>query len=222
MTRWASNYLEAVEGHKEPQDVVGSLKDSEDSQIPHHSLYSRVLQREEQKTNVATCVLILQQFQNQTAGRSLCAFFDIKNNFLIWCIFHQHEQGCETYSCTCNMRKGLRKGLYLRPHRYNDYNTGASVIKSHIYRLCERAYYSSHHRPVVFSKRTYLMIKICLKILPMCCTVYFKYCNNVGDKSYCGSLQLFLQTWQPVARFFMQQLHTHKVITVTNTKLRLA
>lgn len=42
-------YLEAIEGHKEPQDVVGALKDSEDSQIPHHSLHSRVLREGIQK-----------------------------------------------------------------------------------------------------------------------------------------------------------------------------
>lgn len=32
--------LEAIQGHKQPQDVVGSLEDPEDSQISHHSLHS--------------------------------------------------------------------------------------------------------------------------------------------------------------------------------------
>lgn len=45
----ASFYLEAIEGHKEPQDVVGALKDSENSQIPHHSLHSRVLPKHKQR-----------------------------------------------------------------------------------------------------------------------------------------------------------------------------
>lgn len=39
-------YLEAVESYEEPQDVVGPLKDSEDSQIPHHPLHARVLQQQ--------------------------------------------------------------------------------------------------------------------------------------------------------------------------------
>lgn len=38
-------HLEAVQGYKEPQDIVGALEDSEDSQIPHHSFHSRILQK---------------------------------------------------------------------------------------------------------------------------------------------------------------------------------
>lgn len=41
-----SCYLEAIESHKESQDVVGALKDSENSQIPHHSLQSSVLRKQ--------------------------------------------------------------------------------------------------------------------------------------------------------------------------------
>lgn len=37
-------YLEAIEGDKQPQDVVGALEDSEYSQISHHSLHSGILQ----------------------------------------------------------------------------------------------------------------------------------------------------------------------------------
>lgn len=36
--------LEAVQGNKQPQDVVGALEDPEDPQISHHSLHSRILQ----------------------------------------------------------------------------------------------------------------------------------------------------------------------------------
>lgn len=45
-------YLEAIQSHKEPQDVVCTLKDSENSQIPHHSLYSSVLQKQTQIKNM--------------------------------------------------------------------------------------------------------------------------------------------------------------------------
>lgn len=37
-------HLEAIQGHEQPQDVVGALEDPEDSQIPHHSLHSGILQ----------------------------------------------------------------------------------------------------------------------------------------------------------------------------------
>lgn len=37
-------HLEAIQGNKQPQDVVGALEDAEDPQIPHHPLHSRVLQ----------------------------------------------------------------------------------------------------------------------------------------------------------------------------------
>lgn len=37
-------YLKAIEGDKQPQDVVGALEDSEYSQISHHSLHSGILQ----------------------------------------------------------------------------------------------------------------------------------------------------------------------------------
>ena len=47
-------HLEAVQGNKEPQDIVGALEDSEDSQIPHHSFHSRILQEsgEEMMKNI--------------------------------------------------------------------------------------------------------------------------------------------------------------------------
>lgn len=37
-------HLEAVQGNKQPQDVIGALEDPEDPQIPHHSLHSGILQ----------------------------------------------------------------------------------------------------------------------------------------------------------------------------------
>ena len=36
-------HLEAVQRHEQSEDIVGSLKDPEDSQVPHHSLCARVL-----------------------------------------------------------------------------------------------------------------------------------------------------------------------------------
>lgn len=40
------SHLEAVESHKEPEDVIGALKNPEDPQIPHHPLHTRVLDTE--------------------------------------------------------------------------------------------------------------------------------------------------------------------------------
>lgn len=36
-------HLESVQGHEQPQDVVGALEDPEDPQIPHHPLNSGIL-----------------------------------------------------------------------------------------------------------------------------------------------------------------------------------
>lgn len=37
-------YLEAVEGDKQPQDVIGAFEDAEYSEVSHHSLHSAILQ----------------------------------------------------------------------------------------------------------------------------------------------------------------------------------
>ena len=37
--------LEAIQGNKQPQNVIGALEDAEDSQISHHSLHSSILQK---------------------------------------------------------------------------------------------------------------------------------------------------------------------------------
>lgn len=50
LTKRFSLYLEAIEGNKEPQDVVGAFEDTEDSQIPHHSLHSSVLRETHTET----------------------------------------------------------------------------------------------------------------------------------------------------------------------------
>lgn len=43
--RWINFiYLEAIEGDKQPQDVIGAFEDAEYSQISHHSLHSSILQ----------------------------------------------------------------------------------------------------------------------------------------------------------------------------------
>lgn len=42
----AARYLEAVERHEQPQDVVGPLEDPEYSQVPHHPLDARFLNME--------------------------------------------------------------------------------------------------------------------------------------------------------------------------------
>lgn len=39
------NYLEAIERHKESQNVVGALKDTEDSQVSHDPLDTSVLRQ---------------------------------------------------------------------------------------------------------------------------------------------------------------------------------
>lgn len=36
-------YLEAVERYKQSQDVIGTLKDSEDSQVPQYSFHTSIL-----------------------------------------------------------------------------------------------------------------------------------------------------------------------------------
>ena len=41
-------YLDASEGDKETQDVVGALKDSEDPQVPHDSLHPTLLHKNHQ------------------------------------------------------------------------------------------------------------------------------------------------------------------------------
>lgn len=39
-------YLEAVKRYEKPQDVIGTLKNSEDSQVPHDPLHTSILYRE--------------------------------------------------------------------------------------------------------------------------------------------------------------------------------
>lgn len=39
-------YLEAVERYKQSQDVIGTLKDSEDSQIPQYSFHTSILHQQ--------------------------------------------------------------------------------------------------------------------------------------------------------------------------------
>lgn len=51
MTKRFHFYLEAIESHKKPEDVVCALKDTENSQVPHHSLHTRVLRKQIQIDN---------------------------------------------------------------------------------------------------------------------------------------------------------------------------
>lgn len=61
-------YLEAVEGNKKSEDVVGALKDPENSQISHHSFHSGVLEAKIQKScykcNWHKATLIISYCQN--------------------------------------------------------------------------------------------------------------------------------------------------------------
>lgn len=47
------NYLEAIERHKESQNVVGAFKDAEDTQVSHDSLDTSILHQNNTITTVA-------------------------------------------------------------------------------------------------------------------------------------------------------------------------